>query len=79
VPLVMWLSPAFRRDFGVDEACLRRRAEQPASHDNLFHSLLGVLDVQTSVYQRPLDLFAPCRTNAAPPAIAAAQPPPAHP
>jgi lipid A ethanolaminephosphotransferase len=79
VPLVMWLSPAFRRDFGVDEACLRRRAEQPASHDNLFHSLLGVLDVQTSAYQRPLDLFAPCRTNAAPAGVAAAQQPPAHP
>jgi lipid A ethanolaminephosphotransferase len=79
VPLVMWLSPAFRRDFGIDEACLRRRAEQPASHDNLFHSLLGVLDVQTSAYQPGLDLFAGCRGNAAPPAVAAAQPPAAHP
>ena len=61
VPFVMWLSPAFRRDFGVSEQCLRSRAAQPVSHDNLFSSLLGVLDVQTKAYERALDLFAPCR------------------
>jgi lipid A ethanolaminephosphotransferase len=61
VPLVMWLSPAFRRDFGIDLGCLRAGAAVPASHDNLFHSLLGVLDVRTSAYEVPLDLFAPCR------------------
>ena len=64
VPLVMWLSPAFERDFGIDEACLRQRAGLPASHDNLFHSVLGVLDVQTSAYDAALDLFAPCRITA---------------
>jgi lipid A ethanolaminephosphotransferase len=79
VPMVMWLSPAFRRDFGIDEACLRRRAGQPASHDNLFHSLLGVLDVQTSVYRPGLDLFAGCRGSTQPPAVATGEQPPAHP
>ena len=64
VPFVMWLSPAFRTSFGVDPKCLRSRASQPASHDNLFHSLLGVLDVQTSTYDARRDLFAPCRTSA---------------
>ena len=48
VPFVVWLSAAFERDMGIDAACLRARARQPASHDNLFHSLLGVLDVHTS-------------------------------
>lgn len=72
VPMVMWLSPAFRRNHGVDEACLRRRAAQQASHDNLFHSLLGVLDVQTAAYERDLDLFEACRTPAALHAQAAA-------
>ncbi len=62
VPMVLWLSAAFRRSFGVDAACLRSRAGLPASHDNLFHSLLGVLDVQTRSYDSALDLFAPCRT-----------------
>ncbi len=65
VPMVMWLSPAFRRSHDIDEACLERRAAQPASHDNLFHSLLGVLDVQTAAYERGLDLFNGCRTGPA--------------
>jgi lipid A ethanolaminephosphotransferase len=65
VPMLMWLSPAFRRDFRVDAGCMRQQAARPAGHDNLFHSLLGVLDVQTTAYQRGLDLFAPCRTASA--------------
>jgi lipid A ethanolaminephosphotransferase len=66
VPFVMWLSPAFRRDTGVNEACLRAEAaKQPLSHDNLFHSLLGIFDVQTQAYERGLDLFAACRGPAA--------------
>ena len=61
VPFLMWLSPAFQRSFGVSPGCMRGRADQPASHDNLFHSLLGVLDVETAAYDSRLDLFAPCR------------------
>jgi lipid A ethanolaminephosphotransferase len=79
VPMVMWLSPSFERDFGIDDACLRRRAGEPASHDNLFHSLLGVLDVQTSAYDPGLDLFAGCRHKTPAAALATAQSPPAHP
>ena len=47
VPMVMWFSPGFASSFGVDTACLRQQALQPASHDNLFHTVLGLLDVQT--------------------------------
>jgi lipid A ethanolaminephosphotransferase len=61
VPFVMWLSPAFRRDFGIRQDCMRSHSSQPASHDSLFHSLLGVLDVQTKAYEAQLDLFAGCR------------------
>ncbi len=62
VPMVAWLSPAFRQAFGVDTTCLRREAQRPASHDHLFHSVLGLLDVATAAYDRSHDVFAPCRT-----------------
>ncbi|MEO7642476.1 MAG: phosphoethanolamine--lipid A transferase, partial [Ramlibacter sp.] len=65
VPLVMWLSPSFRQNFGVNQECLRSHAAASASHDHLFHSVLGVLDIGTSVYDRAMDLFAPCRVSAA--------------
>lgn len=63
VPMVAWLSPAFRRSFGVDEGCLRQvAASRRTGHDDLFHSVLGLLDVKTRAYEPSLDLFATCRT-----------------
>ena len=61
VPFLMWLSPGFRRSFSINQDCLRKNAGDAVSHDNLFHSLLGVLDVQTRAYNPALDLYAPCR------------------
>lgn len=50
---------------GTTAAGLTQQAEQPASHDNLFHSFLGLFDVHSQVYQRELDLFQPCRASQA--------------
>jgi lipid A ethanolaminephosphotransferase len=61
VPMVMWFSPGFASSFGVDLACLHQRATQPASHDHLFHTVLGLLDVQTATYEGEFDLTLPCR------------------
>lgn len=60
IPFIAWLSPALRQDAGIDEACLRRRAQQPVSHDNLFHSLLGIYSVATKAYDPALDVFSGC-------------------
>lgn len=62
VPWVTWLSPAFAQQAGLDLACLRRAADAQVSHDHYFHSVLGLLGVQTTAYQRPLDLYASCRS-----------------
>jgi lipid A ethanolaminephosphotransferase len=61
VPMVAWVSSGFARSAGLDVGCLRAKAGQPVSHDNLFHSVLGVLDVQTQAYDATMDVFAPCR------------------
>jgi lipid A ethanolaminephosphotransferase len=60
VPMVIWTSPQFASSLGINESCMRERAKQPASHDNLFHTLLGVFGVQTSEYDREKDLLASC-------------------
>lgn len=60
VPLVMWLSPGFASARGIDLSCLRSKSNNPASQDNLFHSMLGLMQVQTHAYDRRLDLFAGC-------------------
>ncbi len=61
VPMVMWTSAGFGQWARLDKDCLRQRAQQGASHDHLFHSVLGLLDVRTALYERTLDLTADCR------------------
>jgi lipid A ethanolaminephosphotransferase len=61
VPMISWLSPQFANASAVDRACLRSKVNEPLSHDNLFHSVLGVLDVHTSAYRRERDFFEECR------------------
>lgn len=61
VPMIWWLPAATAKVLGVDTGCLKRRAGASASHDNLYHSLLGLLAVQTPRYARERDLIAPCR------------------
>ena len=63
VPMVMWFSPGFLQDAKLDGACLRREAAEPASHDNLFSSVLGLMQVRTADYDASLDLFAGCGTS----------------
>lgn len=63
VPFVLWLSPAFETTMALDHSCLQALGTTPVSHDNLFHSVLGLMDVQTSVRQEALDLTATCHKN----------------
>jgi lipid A ethanolaminephosphotransferase len=61
VPMMIWLSPLLQAERHIDGGCLGRSRHQALSHDHFFHSVLGLLDVGTSVYDRALDIFATCR------------------
>ncbi len=65
VPMLWWMSPEFVRHRNIDVACLRQRAHADVSHDYLFHSIAGVLDVETPDRDGALDLFANCRHESA--------------
>lgn len=60
VPWITWLSPEFEQRSQVTTACLQQQLDAPISHDNYFHSVLGLMNVQTSVYQPALDIYARC-------------------
>lgn len=64
VPLMLWMSERYSTRFGIDRTCLAARADQPFSHDNLFHSVLGMLNVNTAVFNPRLDLFGACTHGA---------------
>ena len=63
VPMILWMSDSFAAQFGHNTGCLDESRTSPLSHDNLFHSALGMLDIETQVYDEALDLFAPCAAN----------------
>lgn len=60
VPWITWLSPAFVQRSRIATACLKQHLDAPVSHENFFHSVLGLMDVQTSVYRAALDIYARC-------------------
>lgn len=62
IPFMFWLSQDYKKNFGVDEQCLRDQAAKEAvSQDNLFSTVLGMMNIQTSVYQSQMDLLSHCR------------------
>ena len=63
VPMLAWLSPQLAHRLGLNEACLRTRLDTPLTHDHLYSSVLGLLDLESPGYQRPLDALAPCRNK----------------
>ncbi len=62
VPLLVWVSPQMATTHHLSLDCLKNLSQnQEYSHDYLFHSVLGLLDVSTRIYQPELDLFQDCR------------------
>jgi lipid A ethanolaminephosphotransferase len=56
VPAIMWLDKSFAKE--VNTEALEIVANEPLSHDNLFHTLLGLMLVETEVYDQRLDIMA---------------------
>lgn len=61
IPLVAWFSPTWQQAAKLDMTCLDKSRKQRYSQDNLFHSVLGLMGIHSSSYQRELDMFASCR------------------
>lgn len=60
VPMLSWLSPDFAAREPERAACMRKRHADELSHDNVFHSMLGLAGVQTTVHDASLDMSAGC-------------------
>ena len=61
IPALIRVPEAFKTTFGVDQACVTAKADKPDSHDKLFHTVPGMMDIKTDVRQDALDFFATCR------------------
>jgi lipid A ethanolaminephosphotransferase len=62
IPMVLWLSEGLREHRGIDYACVEARRGAPLSHDNLFHTVLGLMRVRTAAYRPERDFLRGCRS-----------------
>ena len=63
VPFMMWLSDGFSKQQHIDTYCLQEKTDTELSHDNLFHSVLDVLDIKTQPKNKDLSIFNNCRSK----------------
>jgi lipid A ethanolaminephosphotransferase len=67
VPMVFWSTAGFNERMQFDRQCLVEQRNRPLSHDNYSHTILGLLDVSTSVRKSELDFVQGCRRSATTP------------
>lgn len=60
VPMLMWFSSPAQRGWTFERACWQQQAQRPWSHDNLFHTMLTLTQVQTEALKPNLSILAPC-------------------
>jgi lipid A ethanolaminephosphotransferase len=64
VPVILWFGHNYD---DVDVAAMRQLRDEPLSHDNLFHTLLGLFEIDSGVYDGSLDLLQKSRDFAGTP------------
>ena len=63
VPLIVWTAPQYQSLSGLDVSCAKGLGPKAFSHDNVYHTLLGMMNVRTKVYNPALDMLATCRAE----------------
>ncbi len=54
VPAILWFGSSFNE---LDQEALMRKRGQRFTHDHLFHTVLGFLEIKTSAYKPELDIL----------------------
>lgn len=61
VPMQIWFPSPTADDMSVNLSCLQGLTKvESLSHDNLFHTLMGMMQVKSSEYEARFDLLAQC-------------------
>jgi lipid A ethanolaminephosphotransferase len=63
VPMVTWFSDGMNARRKLSRSCMEAGLDAPLTHDNLYHTVLGVMDVTTPTYKPALDALAACRAK----------------
>lgn len=63
VPMLFWSAASYDTATGLDRSCLDGTLATELSHDNIFHTILGTMEVQARHYDPALDFTSACRKN----------------
>ncbi len=67
VPMILWMSDTMKKLDHLDYGCISQQAKDNTwSHDNLFHTLLALMEIKSNTYDKALDIFDTCRTKPLP-------------
>lgn len=62
IPMLLWMSEKMKKEDRIDEKCMREQAAAiPRTHDNFFHSVLSLFNIETKLYREKYDMFKGCR------------------
>lgn len=61
VPMILWVPEGGELDRSLKPGCLASLRDKPASHDNLFHTVMGWVGATADVYRPAQDLLSACR------------------
>lgn len=56
VPMIRWFSGSFDKK-ELDPSLLKAKIMNQYSHDNIFHTILGLFEIKTTVYDKSLDII----------------------
>ena len=56
VPMVLWMNPGFEKTFSINRSKLEKNAAGRVTHENLYHTVLGLLNVKSTTYVPTYDL-----------------------
>jgi lipid A ethanolaminephosphotransferase len=65
VASILWLGEQFAED-GLTAKVLQKSANAAYSHDNLFHNVLGLMEIETATYSKELDILTEYRRDETP-------------
>ena len=63
IPMLMWFSPQWEKENMTKISCLIDQKHKELSHDNLFPTLLSLLDINSSTIDQKLNMLDQCEVN----------------
>lgn len=61
IPFFIWAADSSLNALKIDKQCLKSQQNEAISHDNIFHTLLGLGGISAAEYKQPLDISSKCK------------------